>query len=104
MDGNNILKMFQLGDFDRSYESPGCEVRWSMHLANFFKDIRDGIRLCKVACIVSDDPNLFQYVKGHAKRGRKAKVREMQRFNVEMTMRRMVKYDTRNLAQRFQWA
>ncbi len=98
----DIIRHLSLKSFPLSFEAPLAERITSLHVQNIFQDMKDGVRLCKLASIITKNSKLMDSIQIF-KNGSDREVHVSSLRNVNLSLKSISQFLQKDMKVHHQW-
>lgn len=85
------------------YRMPKCEVRRDLHISDLAQDLRDGIRLCKLAALFTKDRKILEHVRVPSPQKLQKEIHDIRLHNIQLAMRALLRFAQKTTKEAVEW-
>lgn len=101
--GDRLQSLLHRRQYTFQYRMPKCETRRDLHISDLAQDLRDGIRLCKLAVLFTKDRSVLGYVRVPSPQNMQKEIQEIRLHNIQLAMRTLLKFAYKTTSEPVEW-
>lgn len=86
-----------------NYHMPLCEVRRDLRISDLANDLRDGIRLCKLAALFTKDRRMLDRVRVPSPQNLQKEIHDIRICNIQLALRTLLKFAHKTAGEAVEW-
>lgn len=98
----DMLQLF-FRQYPLRYRMPRCEVRRELSISDLAQDLRDGIRLCKLAALFTNDKSILGQVRVPSPQKMQKEIHDIRLHNIQLAMRTLLRFAQKTTKEAVEW-